>query len=238
MEFLMDNPKTEQLFQKIIRSIPSMQNGLTAESMKERGVRYEKNWGVSLVDLKAFSASLGKDHLLALKLWNKKWRETMILATMVDDPKAVTEEQMDFWSRSTENTELIEQMVINLFVHTPFAFAKSIEWCRGRKYTVKYAGLMMMGRLALTSKNAIDEMFEPYFDVLPTLAKDKALFTPLFRSICQLARRSPSLLTRCTSLADELTKAENESALVLGNELLDEFNDGNYPPLSDEPAGA
>jgi 3-methyladenine DNA glycosylase AlkD len=126
-EFLLDNSETEKIFRDIIRSIPSMQNGLTAESMETRGIKYEKNWGVSMVDLKTFSESFEKSHLLALKLWNKKWRETMILATLLDEPRKITEEQMDFWVKSAENTEIIEQMVTNLFTLSPFAFAKALE---------------------------------------------------------------------------------------------------------------
>lgn len=208
-----------------------MQNGNTAESMEQRGIVYEKNFGCSIVDLKMFAATLEKNHLLALKLWNKKWRETKILATLLDEPYKVSEEQMDFWLKTSENIELVEQTVINLFCDTPFAFVKALEWCRGKKLLVKQAGLMMMGRLALVSKNAIDEMFEPFFEVITPLAKDALLFDTLYRSVCQLARRSPELHRQCVSFTQMLTTFDETSARTIGNELLTEIDNIEFKKI-------
>ena len=170
----------------------------------------------------------GHDHLLALKLWNKKWRETMILATMLDVPKDVTEEQMDFWVRTAENTDIVEQMVSNLFTATPYAFIKALEWCRGKKFLVKYAGLLMMGRLALTSENDIDEMFEPFFEILTPLAKDEMLYNVFYRSYCQLARRSHTLHLLCVQFAEKLVTMKEDNAKQLGNEALSEINSEEF----------
>lgn len=231
MEFLIDNPEVEKTFKKIVLAIPSMQNGVTANSMKERGLVYEKNWGVSIINMKSYANQFEKNHLLALKLWNKKWRETMILATMLDNPKEVNEEQMDYWIKTAENTELVEQAVTNLLTKTPFAFVKALEWCCGKKFLVKYAGLIMMGRMALTSKDDIDEMFELFFDVLPPLAKDNSLFTIFYRSTCQLARHSKSLHTQCVSFAESLTEFSEENAQKLGTELIQELKSDDFQSL-------
>ena len=231
MEFLLDNSETEKIFRQITGSIPSMQNGITASSMEERGIHYEKNWGVSLVDLKNFSNSIEKNHLLALKLWNKHWRETMILATLLDEPKEVSEEQMDFWVKTAENTEIVEQMVSNLFTQTPFAFSKALEWCRGKKFHVKYAGLLMMGRMALTSENDIDEMFELFFEVIQPLTKDRNLHTIFYRTYCQLARRSPQLHKECVAFAETLLTLDEEQSKNIGEELLNEINSEDFIPF-------
>lgn len=231
MEFIIDNPETERTFKRIVSAIPSMQNGITSTSMEQRGIVYEKNWGASIVDLKSFASQFEKNHLLALKLWNKRWRETMILATLLDNPLEATEEQMDYWIKTAQNNEIIEQAVINLFTETPFAFAKSLEWCLGKKFPVKYAGLLMMGRLALTSKNDIDEMFETYFEILPSLAKDAALFDILHRSVCQLARHSNGIYEQCVSFANSLLLIESENAKNLGKEILTSINNDDFLSL-------
>lgn len=228
MEFLLDNNETEKIFKQIIRTIPSMQNGITAESMTNRGIIYEKNWGISLVDLKSFASNFNKDHLLALKLWNKKWRETMILATIIDVPNEISEEQMDYWVKTAQNTEIVEQMVTNLFTFSPFSFVKSLEWCRGKKFLVKYAGLLMMGRLALTSANDIDEMFESFFDVLMPLAKDANLNTIFYRSYCQLARRSQYLYDSCLSFAESLIISSEKNSQIIGKELIHELKSEDF----------
>ncbi|HPR32253.1 MAG TPA: DNA alkylation repair protein [Prolixibacteraceae bacterium] len=231
MEFLLDDPEADKLFHQIVRSLPSMQNGITADSMEKRGVHYEKNWGISLVDLRSFAQRIPKNHVLALKLWNKKWRETKILATLLDEPEQISEEQMDYWIKTAETLELTEQIVFNLFAVSRFAFVKALEWCRGKKFNVKAAGLLMMGQLSIRSKNDIDEMFEAFFDVLPPLAKDPSLSLVFFRSYCQLARRSKNLYQKCLQFAGELIAFPEDSARVLGNELIDELGHDEFQNL-------
>lgn len=228
MEFILDNPEVEREFQAIIRAIPAMQNGQTVESMKRMGLNYERNWGVSIVDLKLFASKVNKNHLLALKLWNKKWRETQILATLIEEPSKANEEQIDFWVKTAEHIEIVEQCAFNVMPYTPFAFAKSMEWLLSKKQNVKIAGLLTMGRLAMTDRNAIDEMFEPYFELLLPLSKDKALTQYIYRTYCQLARRSPSVHTQCLTLLDTMRTSGSETAQALANELHSELTSDFY----------
>lgn len=228
MDFLLDDPEIEKEFKSIIRAIPSMQNGATAKSMEEHGVHYEKNWGASLVALKSFASTIKPCHLLALKLWNKKWRETMILATMLEEPKSVSEEQLDFWIKTSEQTEIIEQCVFNLIPQTPFAFSKALEWLLGKKINVKIAGMLTMGRLAMTDKSAIDEMFDPFFEPLSMLAKDESLASVFYRSFCQLARRDKNVHKTCLAFLELLKESESDVAKRLANELFEELTSDFY----------
>ena len=106
MDFILDNQETEQKFQQILMLVKSRKSGEVADLMKLKGINYKMNWGVSIIDLREIAKQFEPDHLLALKFWNKQWRETMILATLIDEPKLVTEEQIDFWTKTFENTEL------------------------------------------------------------------------------------------------------------------------------------
>lgn len=155
----------------------------------------------------------------------------MILASLLEEAAKVAEEQMDFWLKTSENSEIVEQLVSNLFVYTPFAFVKALEWCRGKKHMVRVAGLLMMGRLALTSGNAIDEMFESFFDVLPPLAKDERLSNVFYRSMCQLARRSLYLHQQCVSFVGELGASGDDKARKIGNELHTEITSDYFADL-------
>ena len=232
MDFLLDNEETEQVYKKIVLEIPTMKNGITVEGMIKRGIKYETNWGVSIVNLKEYAQQFKANHLLAMKLWNKGWRETMILASLLEEPQEMTEAQMDFWLKSAEQSELVEQLVMNIFTKTPMALAKAYEYCRGKKFNVKYAGLLMIGRLALVSKNDIDEMFEPSFELMLPLSKDEKLTTIVYRTSCQLARRSKYLLDAASAFALELTDSENNTANKLGRELQDELSSDFYLPQS------
>ncbi|MCY1720529.1 hypothetical protein OU798_09265 [Prolixibacteraceae bacterium Z1-6] len=224
MDFILDNKEAEQQFQQLLKVIKLRQSGEVSEAMNQQGITYKLNWGVSLLDLREIAKNYEPNHLMALKLWNKQWRETMILATLIDNPSEVTEEQMDFWTKSFENTEIAEQASSNLWVKSKFAFVKALEWCRGKKHLIRFSGIHLMGRLAITDKKAIDEMFEPFFEELPTLAKDAKLYTPLYRAVIALGSRSKQLNGQCIELAKVFQLSESENATKLGEQLFEELS--------------
>jgi len=226
MDFILDNNDSEKNYQALISKIKLLRNGDIADAMKRTGAEYKMNWGVSLVILRQIAKEFQPDHVLALKLWNKQWRETMILATLLDEPQKVTEEQMDFWTKSFENNETAEIASTHLWVKSKFAFAKALEWCRGKKHLVRFTGIHLIGRLAITEKQAIDEMFEPYFDEFLTLAKDKKLYTVLYRAIIALGTRSKYLNESSIELTKNLQLSNSESAAKLGEELYEELTSG------------
>lgn len=223
MNFILDNPETEKKFQQILSLIKMRKSGEVSDMMKQKGINYKLNWGVSIIDLRDIAQQFEPGHLLALKLWNKEWRETMILATLLDEPKLVTEEQMDFRTKSFENTEIAEQASTNLYVKTKFAFIKALEWCRGKKHIIRFTGIHLMGRLAISEKKAIDEMFEPFFEELPTLAKDEKLYTVLYRAVLALGARSKYLNEHSVELSRTLQLSDSETAIKLGQELFEEL---------------
>lgn len=223
MNFILDNPETEKDFQQLLRQIKLRKNGDVSTSMKRQGIEYKLNWGVSVVELRELAKEIKPDHLLALKLWNKQWRETMILATLLDEPEKVTEEQMDFWTKSFENREIAEQASANLWVKTKFAFAKAIEWSRGKKHPVRFTGIHLMGRLSITQKNAIDEMFEPFFEELAIVGKDPRLNAVIYRTVIALGTRSKMLNDQSVELAKTFQLCEQEDTVKLGETLLDEL---------------
>jgi len=223
MAIILDNQETELKFQQILKSIKLQKNGDVSDLMEKKGIKYKMNWGLSVIQLRAMATQFAPDHLLALKLWNKEWRETMILSTLLDEPDLVTEEQMDFHTRSFENIEIAEQSSANLYVKTKYAFVKALEWCRGKKHLVRYTGIHLMGRLAVTEKKAIDEMFDPFFEELTTLAKDEKLHTVYHRTVIALGTRSDYLNQKCIELAQTLQLMNSETAVKLGEELYEEL---------------
>jgi hypothetical protein len=88
-----------------------------------------------------------------------------------------------------------------------------------------------MGRLAMVQQTVIDEMFEPFFEELPILAKDKKLHTVLFRSIIALGSRSEYLNSLTAELALNLQQSESEAAIKLGETLYDELTSAYFQDL-------
>ena len=223
MDILLDDPVVDGQFRELLAKIRRLKNGETVAQMKAYGLVYKINWGASVISLRDLAKSYERNHLLALKLWNKQWRETMILATLLDEPDKVTEEQLDFWTKSFTTTEIAEQAVANLFVHTKFAYVKALEWCRGKKHLVRYTGLHLMGRLAMVDKKSIDEMFEPFFVVIFPLIKDPDLGQIFYRSMLIVANRSEQLKTKCKEFLELAQDMDEEQAQNMAGLLLEDL---------------
>lgn len=80
---------------KIVRELRSMSNPKNVEGMQRFGIRGGEMLGISVYEIRRMAKEIGKDHVLAQKLWDSKIHEARMLACFVDDPKQVTEEQMD-----------------------------------------------------------------------------------------------------------------------------------------------
>ena len=228
MEILIDDAKMNDNYRKILAQINAYKSGVTVDLMKDRGIKYKVNWGDSIVSLRMIASHYEKNHLLALKLWNKGWRETMILATLLEPYDQLTEQQMDYWTKSFETGEIAEQAVANLFVHSKFAFVKALEYCCGKKPYVRYTGLLLLGRLAMVDKDAIDDMFLPCFKVIAPLSKDSSLGDAFYRLILRLAQRSKRLRLECIKFLEDIQKFEEEFPKKIANSLLNELNDPTF----------
>ena len=223
MDFILDNKDAEKNYQLALSKIKLLKNGDIADAMKRTGIEYKMNWGVSLVILRQMAREFEPDHILALKLWNKQWRETSILATLLDEPDKINEEQMDYWTKTFENGEIAELASTHLWVKSKFAFVKALEWCRGKKHLVRFTGIHLVGRLAITDKQAIDEMFESFFEEFMTLAKDAKLYTVLYRTLIALGTRSKYLNENTVELAQTLQLSSSENAIKLGEAIYEEL---------------
>lgn len=225
MDILIDDPVVEGQFRGILAKIRVLKNGETAAQMKKLGLVYKINWGASVISLRNLAKSYEPNHLLALKLWNKQWRESMIMATLLDEPDKVTEEQMDYWTKSFVTAEIAEQAVANLFVYSKFAYVKALEWCRGKKQLVRYTGLHLMGRLAMIDKKAIDEMFDPFFEVIFPLVKDPELGHIFYRSMLIMANRSEYLREKCVGFLELAKEMEEDHPKKMADLLLEDLAD-------------
>jgi len=71
--------------------------------MARFGINPENTYGISIPNLRKLAKEIGKDHVLAQELWSSGIHEAQILASMIDDPKMVTEEQMENWVKDFDS---------------------------------------------------------------------------------------------------------------------------------------
>lgn len=128
--------------------------------------------GTSIPALRAMAKRIGRNHRLAGELWATGIHEARLLATMVDDPQAVTDAQMEAWGLDFHSWDLVDQCCGNLFDRTSHAHRKAVEWSARREEFVKRAGFAMMACLAIHDVSAADEDFEALLQIIEREAAD------------------------------------------------------------------
>src|SRR5438552_15931269 len=86
----------------------------TPESLKGMGrfaINTEKAYGVSIPDLRSLAREIGKSHEFAQDLWASQIHEARILASMIDDPRLVTDKQMEEWVKDFDSWDLCDQCI-------------------------------------------------------------------------------------------------------------------------------
>ena len=211
--------------QQIIQEIKARRNGAVSHNLSYLGLNYKVNYGVIISELKIIAEPYKNDHQLALSLYQQDIRECKILASMIDDPKEVTLEQMDTWSRDFTNIEIVEQTCSNLFWKSEYSLSKSIEWClNSNEYLIK-AGLILIGRIATKTEIMKEVVFEPYISIIDgydesTIANNKNNIEFALR---QIALRNTSHRLKVVALAKKMTTENNEHRQWIGDQLLFEL---------------
>ena len=144
--------------------------------MARYGITTADAFGVSISALRPMAGKLGHDHDLALALWATGNHEARLLASMVDDPAQVTEEQMDAWAAAFDSWDVCDQVTSNLFDKTPYAYAKVREWSAADDEWVKRAAFATAAALAVQDKKATDEPFVEILELIRREAGDDRNF--------------------------------------------------------------
>lgn len=122
----METELTDRIKQ-IKRSFRLRMNGVTSKSMRDKGIAYKINWGISLIDLRAMAAEYGKDVALATALWQEDIRECKVLATLIMPAEDMSLPVAMEWSKGIKSQEMAELIAFNLFQHSLDAAAIANE---------------------------------------------------------------------------------------------------------------
>lgn len=209
----------------IITRLKSLGDPEAAKGMAKYGITAEKVYGVSIPNLRKLAREIGKNHELALELWEENARETRILASMIDIPKQVTEQQIEKWIYDFDSWEVCDQCIMNLFEKTSFARDKAVEWSVKEEEFVKRAGFVMMARLAVSDKKAPDDWFDPFFPLITSESIDNRNFVKkaVNWALRQIGKRNRTLHKKALKTAREIQRLDSKSARWIASDALREL---------------
>ena len=127
--------------------------------MARFGIVGENRLGLSVPAMRAIARTLGRDHTLALALWETGIPDARIVASMVADPKLLTSRQMDSWVKGFASWDVCDQTCLNAFSKSPLAWRKVAVWAQRKDEFVRRAAFALLATLAVHDKQAPDQDF-------------------------------------------------------------------------------
>src|SRR5208282_4664882 len=101
---------------EILPKLRSLKNRRNIEGMARFGIRGKNILGISKPKLDRLSRAIGKDHKLALKLWDTRVHEARILAVLIDQPQRVTSAQMEKWVKGFDSWDICDCCCCHLLI--------------------------------------------------------------------------------------------------------------------------
>ncbi|MBE6508044.1 MAG: DNA alkylation repair protein [Methanobrevibacter sp.] len=209
-------------FDDIIHELEENSNEDFAENMKRFGIRYVKSYGLRLPQIRKIAKACGKNHELALQLWNHGYHETYLLATLVEDPEKVTSSQLDEWVNSFYSWDLVDQACINLLRFIPQARDNIFIWCNSDEEFIKRTAFSLIAVLAVHEKDAD---FDKYFEILKEGSRDNRNFVKksVNWAIRQIGKSSLENNRKAIGLANEILEMDDKSSKWVARNALKEL---------------
>ena len=195
------------------------------EGMARFGIVGDQRMGVSVPDMRKIAKDIGKDHQLALDLWETGIPEAMIVAGMVAEPDKLTEEQMEDWVVDINSWDICDQVCMNLFEKSPYAEQKIFEWSAREEEFVKRTAFALIACLAWHDKDASDQAFTKYFPVIKNGSTDDRNFVKkaVNWALRNIGKRNIELNQAAIQVAREIQAVDSKSARWIASNAIREL---------------
>ena len=211
--------------EEILTLLKSQANPENVAGMSRFGINPHNTLGISIPTLRQITRQVGKNHALAEELWASGVHEARLLAAFIENPRAVSEEQMERWASDFDSWDVCDQVCSNLFDRTPFAFQKAQEWSNRSEEFTKRAGFVLMACLAVHAKKARDEEFETFFPLILQEAADERNFVKkaVNWALRGVGKRNFNLNQQAIQTALAMQKMDSKSARWIAADALREL---------------
>jgi 3-methyladenine DNA glycosylase AlkD len=192
------------------------------DGMARYGIFAKKVYGVSMTTIKSQAKKLGKDHELALALWDTGWYEARILTAFVDEPARVTPSQMDQWARDFDNWGICDSICFHLFDKTPHAWSRIEQWSKRNAEFVKRGAFALLAAVALHDKKAPDAPFLKSLKLIDRAADDDRNFVKkgVSWALRSVGHRNTALHSASLALAEKFAASDDRTKRWIGKDVL------------------
>jgi 3-methyladenine DNA glycosylase AlkD len=197
----------------------------TRDGMARYAIPSDRAFGVSVGVMQKYAKQLGKNHDVAIALWDTGWYEARMTAAFLGEPARLTAAEMDRWCRDFDNWAVCDHSCFHLFDKSPHAWNKVTAWSRRREEFQKRAAYALLASLALHDKEAPDAKFLPTLKLIERDATDPRNFVKkgISWALRLIGRRNQALNTASVALSRRLADSPDAAARWVGRVALKEL---------------
>ncbi len=209
----------------ILEQLKAKANPANLDGMARFGMAVDKRLGVSVPALRQIAKRSGKDHPLAIRLWQTGYAEARIVASMIAVPEKLTEKQMEAWVKEINSWDVCDQVCMNLFEKTPFARQKIAAWAKREEEFVKRAAYALIACLAWHDQTATDQEYLQFPPIIKHGATDERNFVKkaVNWALRGIGKRSVKLNKAAIRTAKEIQRMDSQAARWIAANALREL---------------
>ncbi len=217
---------TDERLTEVMGELRGRSDPASLAGMARYGIATDKALGgTPIPQLRALAKRMGKDHELAEALWGTDIHEARILATMIDNPALVSEEQMEAWAAGFCSWDLCDQCCSNLFSYAAPNWKKAAEWSVREGTYVKRAAFVLMAALAVHDKSAVDSRFLELLPMIEQAASDDRNYVKkaVNWALRQIGKRNRVLNEEAIACGERIQAAGSRSGRWIAADALREL---------------
>jgi len=210
---------------EIISKLREQANTKSVEDMAKFGMTPTNRLGISVPVMRKLAKQIGKNHNVAMELWDSQIPEAQIVAALIAEPEKLTEEQMEHWVKDINSWDVCDQVCMNLFDKSPIAWKKIYEWSEREEEFVKRTAFSLIAVIAWHDKTLIDKKLIELFPLIKRESTDERNFVKkaVNWALRHIGKKNQNLNKSAIKLAKEIKQIDSKSARWIANNAIREL---------------
>lgn len=162
--------------EEVIKALQELGTEHHRNLFKHFGIDAPDAFGVKSPDIQKLAKQIGKNHELAIQLFEEPYHEAKLITAFLAEPKQLTLEQMDHWVNQVYSWDLCDTLCMHLFRKSPLAEEIAYQWITEEREFVRRCGLVVMTSLSIHNKKASNKTLFKYVEASTPYVTDERNF--------------------------------------------------------------
>lgn len=217
-------------YEEIIKKFELLKSPKNIEGMARFGIRPKtKVCGIPIPEVRKMAKAIGKNHELAIKLFDSGVHEARILGSIIAESAKLSEKEIDKIVKSFDSWDIVDQTCMNLFDKSEIAKRKILEFSKKEPEFEKRTAFALIAALASHDKKMQDVDFINFFPLIKKASVDERNFVrkAVNWALRGIGKRNKQLNEKALKLAKEIQNINSKSAKWIANDAIRELSSEN-----------